>query len=268
MKTRVVLAQLSNTGIASENLEKAAEYIEKASREYRPDIVVFPELYMTNFPPETPIEDVLAQTQPLSGPFVTEMRDLAKKHGMWLIFGMSEPSPDPDDMRKTNTIVMLDSDGNIVSSYRKTHMYNAFGFRESDTMLEGNTLFEPLDTPFGKIGLFVCYEVRFPEISRRLREKGAEILIMPTAWAEGRIKSHQFHTLINARAIENGCYVVACDLCSPGYLGESVVVDPMGINVAAAGEGEQLLFAEIDTARVEEVRKKVPSFDQRRPELY
>ena len=268
MKSRFVLVQAVNSGDPSENLKKAEYYIEKAYAEYYPDVIVFPELFMTNYPPETDIDTVLASTETLEGPFVTTLRKLAKQYGMWIISGMSEPADDPEDKRKTNTTVMIDSDGKIVSVYRKTHMYNAFGFRESDTMLEGDSLFEPVDTPFGKIGLFVCYEVRFPEIARYLRSKGAEILIMPTAWAEGRIKSHQFHTLINARAIENGCYVVACDLCSPGYLGESVVVDPMGINVSCAGEGEQLLFAEIDTERIEEVRKKVPSFDQRRPELY
>ena len=78
---------------------------------------------------------------------------------------------------------------------------------------------------------------------------------MPTAWAEGKLKSQQFHTLIDARAIENTVYMVACDLCGDGSLGESCVVDPMGVNIALAGENEQLLAAVIDTDRIEEVRK-------------
>ncbi len=264
MKSKWVLAQLTNVGDPAENLEKAKKYAKQAYEEYHPDFMIFPEVYMTHYPQGTPMETVLAAAQPLDGPFVTGMRELAKKYHMWMVFGMSEPAGD----RKTNTTVMLNSDGEIVSSYRKTHLYDAFGYFESATTCPGDKFFEPVDTPFGKLGMFVCYEVRFPEVSRYQRMKGAEILLMPTAWAEGRLKSQQFHTLINARAIENGCFVVACDLCSEGSMGESVVVDPMGVNIAAAGEREQLLFAEIDTDRVPEVRRKVPSYDQRRPDLY
>jgi len=268
MKSKFVLAQLENTGDPAQNLEKAKVYAKKAYEEYRPDMMIFPEVFMTHFPVGTDRETVLAAAQPLDGPFVTGMRELAKRYGMWIVFGMSEPADRPGDPRKTNTAVMLDAGGEIVSTYRKTHLYDAFGYLESDTTFPGDAFFEPVDTPFGRIGMFVCYEVRFPEVARYQRARGAEILLMPTAWAEGRLKSQQFHTLIDARAIENGCFVVACDLCSEGCLGESVVVDPMGVNIAAAGEREQLLFAEIDTDRIPEVRRKVPSYDQRRPDLY
>ena len=156
----------------------------------------------------------------------------------------------------------------MVATYRKTHLYDAFGYKESDTNKPGDKFFEPIDTPFGRIGLFVCYEVRFPEVARYQRSKGADIIIMPTAWAEGKLKSQQFHTLIDARAIENTVYMVACDLCGAGSLGESCVVDPMGVNIALAGENEQLLAAVIDTDRIEEVRKKLPAYKDRRPELY
>ena len=112
------------------------------------------------------------------------------------------------------------------------------------------------------------YEVRFPEVARDQRRKGADILLMPTAWAAGELKSLHFRTLITARALENGVYVLACDQCGSGTIGESVAVDPMGVPVAAAGAEETLLLVRTDTDRVQEVRRRVASFDQRRPELY
>ena len=109
--------------------------------------------------------------------------------------------------------------GDIVQVYHKTHLYDAFGFKESDNIKPGDKFFEPIDTPFGKIGLFVCYEVRFPEIARYQRKMGADIIIMPTAWVKGDLKSHQFRTLITARAIENTVYLCACDLCGVDSMG-------------------------------------------------
>lgn len=268
MKSKFVLAQVTNTGDVEANLAKAKAFMAKAYEEYHPDLMVFPEIFMAHFPVGTPKETILAVSQPIDGPFVTALREEAKKYQMWLICGMSESAEDPNDRRRYNTTVVINSDGELVSSYRKTHLYDAFGYKESDTNKPGDKFFEPIDTPFGKLGLFVCYEVRFPEVARYQRSKGADIIIMPTAWAEGKLKSQQFHTLIDARAIENTVYMVACDLCSEGSLGESCVVDPMGVNIALAGENEQLLFAEIDTDRIEEVRKKLPAYKDRRPELY
>ncbi len=268
MKSKFVLAQLSNVGDAEVNLAKAKEYMAKAFEEYHPDLIVFPEVFMSHFPVGTPKDVVIAAAQPVDGPFVTALREEAKRYGMWVICGMSEAVEDPDDPRKYNTTVVLNSEGDLISTYRKTHLYDAFGYKESDTNKPGDKFFEPIDTPFGRIGLFVCYEVRFPEVARYQRSKGADIIIMPTAWAEGKLKSQQFHTLIDARAIENTVYMVACDLCGDGSLGESCVVDPMGVNIALAGENEQLLAAVIDTDRIEEVRKKLPAYKDRRPELY
>ena len=268
MKSKFVLAQLTNVGNAEENLEKAKKYMAKAYEEHHPDLMVFPEVFMSHFPVGTPNDIVIAAAQPVDGPFVTALREEAKRYGMWVSCGMSEAVEDPEDPRIYNTTVVINSDGDLVATYRKTHLYDAFGYKESDTNKPADKFFDPIDTPFGKIGLFVCYEVRFPEVARYQRSKGADIIIMPTAWAEGKLKSQQFHTLIDARAIENTVYMVACDLCSDGSLGESCVVDPMGVNIALAGETEQLLVAEIDTDRIEAVRKKLPAYKDRRPELY
>ncbi len=268
MKSKFVLAQLAAVGDAEVNLEKAKKAMAQAYEEYHPDLMVFPEVFMSHYPVGTPLDTIIAAAQTLDGPFVTALRAEAKKYGMWVICGMSEKVEEPADHRKYNTTVVINAEGELVASYRKTHLYDAFGYKESDTNKAGDKFFEPIDTPFGKIGLFVCYEVRFPEVARYQRSKGADIIIMPTAWAAGKIKSHHFQTLINARAIENTVYMVACDQCDDGCIGESVVVDPMGITIACAGEGEGLIAATIDSDRIEAVRKKLPAYKDRRPELY
>jgi predicted amidohydrolase len=263
-----VMAQMASEGSPEVNLEKAKKAIEKAVSLYHPDVVIFPELYMSLFPSGTAHEIALATAQPLDGPFVIQMREQARQHGIWLIFGMNEAVEASDDHRNYNTTLVINSEGEIVSTYRKTHLYDAFGYKESDTIKAGDRFFEPIETPFGKIGLFVCYEVRFPEVARYQRSKGADIIVMPTAWMAGKLKSHHFRTLITARAIENTVYMLACDQCNADTIGESVAVDPMGVPIASGGESEELLVARIDLDRVETVRAKLPAYKDRRPELY
>ena len=268
MQGSFVLAQVASVGEAAENLKKAEALAERAWQTYQPDVLVFPEMFMSFFPFGTERERVLAEAQPLDGPFVTRMRALAKQYGMWIVFGMNETVEDPADRRSYNTIAVVDRQGELVSAYHKTHLFDAFGHRESDAVKPGDRFFEPIETPFGRLGLFTCYELRFPEVARDQRRKGADILLMPTAWADGEHKRLHFRTLITARALENGVYVLACDQCAPGTVGESLAVDPMGLPLAVAGADETLLFVRTDTERVREVRQRVASFDQRRPELY
>lgn len=266
-QSRFVLAQMLQEGNPEVNLVRAEEAIQEACKKFQPDLMIFPEMFMSSFPVGTKRSVCLSSAQHLDGPFVTGMQRLAKEHGIWIVFGMNEKV---EDERNYNCVVVLNACGDIVSTYQKTHMYDAFGVMESKNNKPGGRLFVPIDTPFGKIGIFVCYEVRFPEIARYERMHGADIIIMPTAWVKGPWKSHHFRTLVTARAIENGLYMCACDLCGGDVMGESVVVDPMGIPIAEAKPGEEytLLCADINLDRVDEVRNKVPSFDGRRPELY
>lgn len=268
MKAKFVLAQVASVADPAVNLQKARALCAKAYETQRPDVLVFPEMFMSFFPWGTDRDTVRAAAQPLDGPFVTQMRALAKQYGVWIVFGMNERVEDPDDPRSRNTIVVLDDRGALVSAYRKTHLYDAFGYRESELVKPGDRLFAPIDTPFGRIGLFTCYELRFPEIARDQRRKGADVLLLPAAWAAGALKSLHFRTLVTARALENGVYLLACNQCCSGTIGESVAVDPMGVTLACAGAEEALLVVCTDTERLREVRSSVASFEQRRPELY
>jgi len=268
MKSTIVMAQVHSLGDPEQNLAMARDMVAEAKTRFQADLVLFPEDCMSRFPAGQAREARLGAAQPLDGPFVSGMRELARQHRVWLVFGMIEPVDDPRDDRVFNTIVVLDDQGQVVRTYRKTHLYDAFGHQESANKKPGEALFQPVETPFGKLGLFVCYEVRFPEVARYQTLHGAEIILMPTAWVRGDGKSHQFRTLITARAIENAVYMLACNQINETHIGESVAVDPMGVAIAAAGEVPQLIPCHIDTARVHAVRKKMPSFLHRRPELY
>lgn len=268
MESLFVMAQVAPTEYPKDNLEKADSLVKEVAEKYHPGMIIFPETFMSRFPAGTDIATANAVAEPLDGEFVQGMKKLAADHDVWLTFGMKETIEDPADHRCYNTVVMVNNKGEIVQTYRKTHLYDAFGYKESNEYKAGDKFFEPVDTPFGKLGLFVCYEVRFPEVARYQKAKGAEIVIMPTAWFKGDLKSHQFRTLITSRALENTFFVFACDQCGGTAMGESVAVDPMGVAFAAGNEREELIPVYVDTDRIKEVESKLPSFKDRRPALY
>jgi predicted amidohydrolase len=125
-----------------------------------------------------------------------------------------------------------------------------------------------VDTPFGKIAVFVCYELRFPEIARRMALEGAQIILVPAAWYQGPSKKEQFQMLARTRALENTVFLLACNQCGGGTTGGSLAADPMGRIMAEAGEGEQLLTIHVDTGQISEARRRLPCLEQRHPELY
>ena len=163
MKSTFVMAQLQALPDPKDNLEKAEQAIKDAKAQYNPDFMVFPERFMFQYPEGTDRKTILSASQPINGPFVTAMRKLAKEYGVWMVFGMNETVHDDNDDRNYNTSVMVDNNGEIKGTYRKTHLYDAFGHQESADTKPGNELFNPVMTPFGKFGCFRCYKIRFPE---------------------------------------------------------------------------------------------------------
>ncbi|MCW3795084.1 carbon-nitrogen hydrolase family protein [Paenibacillus sp. LS1] len=268
MTFQLVMAQFGSSSTKQENLDKAEKALEEATRIHHADIVVFPEAFMSFYQIGTPREQKLEDAEPLEGHFSTTMRALAKQYGVWVVFGTRETTEDSDDDRVYNTAVIIDSDGEIVSSYRKTHLYDAFGAKESRDIKPGTALFEPIDTPFGKLGLFVCYELRFPEIARYQALHGADIILVPSGWVRGHVKEQHWETLVTARALENTAYVVAVNQINEFYIGQSLIVDPMGVVVARGDETETLIPYRIDLERVHDVRAKLPSHLHRQAHLY
>lgn len=224
------------------------------------DLVVLPEAFARDFGP--PGSDVGPYAEPVDGPFATELARVAAERGTTVVAGMFEAGEDPD--RPWNTLLVR---GAVAAAYRKIHLYDSFGYRESDRLTAGPTTpATPATFALGgfTVGLMTCYDLRFPELARRLVDEGADLLLVPAAWVAGERKVDHWRTLVRARAIENTVYVAACGQPGPRYTGHSLVVDPLGDVVAAAEDGPALLRADLDPARVAEARRTNPSLANRR----
>lgn len=268
MKYTIALAQTEVCGSIERNLESASEMITNAAADSA-SLIVFPEAFLASFPEDASLEEKLKAARRTDSCEVRRMQELAAGNNIWVIFGMYEPAYDSakNHYKNFNTTVIIDDAGGIRSIYHKTHPYDAFNYRESDYNVMGDRLFTPIDTPFGKLGLMVCYEARFPEIARHQTLGGAEIIIMPTAWANGEGKLEQLQLLTRSRALENTVFAAMCDLCGE-RVGHSMVIDPLGNVLAEAGDDPKLLLTVIDTDLIHTVRKTVPCLANRREELY
>jgi predicted amidohydrolase len=267
MSTLIAAAQLQSSAHPDENLAKAEAVLERAAVRGA-KLVIFPEIFMAWLAPHNfKATSARRVAQSLEGPFVRGLMQAARHTGVWVVSGMLETDESSDD-KTYNTTVVIDDQGQLVAAYRKTHLYDAFGYRESDVYAQGDRLFTPIDTPFGRMGLFVCYELRFPEVARFQAERGVDFFVMPAAWVNGALKEAHWRNLVTARAIENTTYLFACGQSGNQYLGRSLLVDPMGVVLAEGSEEESLLYAEIDLQRIVRVREQLPSLRHRRTALY
>lgn len=248
------------------------------------DLLVFPESMMTRY--EVEHGAFLEAAQPIDGPFACGMNELAAKHGLWLVYTVNERNDDGGagvsgatgaaaDQAAAhatgnpyNTAVLVDATGRQQGVYRKVHLFDTDFTRESDRMAGGSALFEPVDTPFGKIGLTICYDLRFPEAARFAALRGCQLLINPAAWVSGNLKAEQWRTLLAARAIENEMFVAGVSRVDAGYIGQSAIFSPDGVMLASGGSRECLVTARIDFAEMETVRAAMPVLQHRRPDLY
>jgi len=226
----------------------------------RTDLVVFPEVFARDF--GTPGADVAPYAEELDGPFVTRLHELAREADLTVVAGMFERSEDPQ--RPYNTLVAVGPDG-LVASYRKIHLYDSFGHRESDRLLAGTV--EPVVVEVGgfKVGLMTCYDLRFPELARALVDRGAEILVVPAAWVAGERKVEHWRTLVIARAVENTVYVAAAAQPGPRYTGHSMIVAPHGdVLVELDADTDEVAWSGISRELLDEVRSTNPSLANRR----
>ncbi len=222
------------------------------------DLVVFPEAFARDFGDAS--SDVSAYAERLDGPFATEVGRVAAERGTTLVAGMFEASDDPS--RPFNTLVVR---GAVAASYRKVHLYDSFGYRESDRLSPGPTGPAVVVEVGGfRVGLMTCYDLRFPEMARALVDRGAELIVVPSAWVAGPRKVDHWRTLVRARAIENTVFVVAAGQPGPRYTGHSMVVGPLGDVLAEADEGPSLESATLRLADLAEARKTNPSLANRR----
>ncbi len=245
------------------NFGQAALHIAEAARRGS-QLVVLPELWSTAY--------ALARAPEFAGQLAATAADpgwfgqfarLAQTHHVWLAGSLLEVR----DGRYYNCLALYGPDGRLCAAYRKTHLFRLMEEEKYLAAGESLTVAEP---PWGKTGLAICYDLRFPELFRRYAVEGVRLLLLPAEWPHPR-REH-WRTLLRARAIENQCFVAACNRIGTtgnnSFFGASAVIDPWGETIIEGGEAEMLLTVTIDLAVVEIVRKRIPVFDDRRPELY
>lgn len=197
----------------------------------------------------------------LDGPFVRGLREIALREDLTLVAGLVEAA---DADRVHNTVVAVDASG-VVASYRKQHLYDAFGQCESDWVAPGD-LDEPQTfTVDGVVfGIMTCYDLRFPEAARRIVDAGAHVILVPAEWVRGPLKEQQWQTLLAARAIESTAFVAAADHPAPLGVGHSAILDPQGVTLAGLAAGEGLAVSPIDLDELARIRAVNPALQLRR----
>jgi len=219
--------------------------------------VLLPELWPSGF---FAFDRYAADSEPITGPLVEALRAKARDLCAYLLTGSFVERDGPDLF---NTALLLDPAGEILARYRKMHL---FGLQsEEKRLLRRGEEIVVVPTPWGRAGFATCYDLRFPELFRRMLDQGAEFFLVTSAWPQPR---EEAWVLLNrARAVENLAYVFACNCAgevgSKRYLGRSMIVDPMGVVVADGGSGEGIVTAEVDMGRAAELRQEFPFLDDR-----
>ncbi|HEU5419904.1 MAG TPA: nitrilase-related carbon-nitrogen hydrolase [Streptosporangiaceae bacterium] len=265
---RVALCQLPISSDPSANLARVEAAVTSAAAAGA-RLAVFPEGTQARFS-----ADLRQVAQPLDGPFCAGLARAARRAGIAVVAGVFEPAPDED--RVFNTTVAVDQSGHLAAAYRKIHLFDALGHRESDTVAPGHELVLA-DLGGLRVGFLTCYDVRFPELARALAAGGAELLVIPAAWAAGLFKEEHWVTLVRARAIENTIWVAAAGQVpdpaerptpAPTGIGRSMLVDPMGTVRLDLGSAEQVVTGDVDTAMTAQVRSVLPCLANRRDDLF
>ena len=266
---KVAAIQMPTVKDKIQNIRTAGTYIEKIKAE-NPDFVILPEMFCC--PYQTENFPVYAEKE--GGPSWQAMSDYARKYHIYLIAGSM---PEADDVGKVyNTAYIFDRDGKQIGKHRKAHLFdinvkNGQYFKESDTLTSGDhaTVF---DTEFGKMGVMICYDIRFPEFARTMVLDGARMIFVPAAFNMTTGPAH-WELTFRARALDNQIYMLGCAPArdtQAGYIswGHSIVTDPWGKVMKQLDEKEGILIEEIDLDREDQIREQLPLLKHRKSEMY
>ena len=265
---RVGLIQFSASNEVADNVTRAESMLEEAKRQGA-EIVCLQECFNTWFFAQTLDADAQAFAEPLDGASVTRMRKTAKQLSLHLVVPFYERAMAGE---LYNSAALVDDTGEILGVYRKHHIPMSSHFNEKFYFRPGNSGFPVFETALGRIGIMICYDRHFPESARALGLAGAEYVFVPTATTTRGYSRSVWETELKGHAIANGFWVtgvnrVGTELEST-YYGASVMVDPIGEIVAQAGDGEEVLVADLPRDRIEQVRKVWPFYRDRRPDAY
>ena len=265
MVMKIGLVQFKSSTNKDKNLKKIISYISKAA-DLKATLCAFPEFLMFYTDSTQTPKQLADMSETIDGEFVSSIAKSAKENSIQVVGSFYEKSRKKD--RVYDTSFIIDKSGKIISTYRKIHLYDALGFRESDKMTSGSKMAKPVKTSIGKIGMMICYDLRFPEMSRALAIAGSEVLVAPSAWVKGKMKEEHWLAINKTRAIENGCFVIAPDQVGNIYCGRSIVVDPFGNVLLDLKHKQTIGFTEIDLEKVKQTRKVLPLLKNRRPDVY
>ncbi len=264
------VVQLDPRDNYEENLKSAAELIEEgAARGAK--LLVLPEVWTYQGP--TPIQ--YAEDIP-GGKCFELLSGLAAKHHIWIHGGSITERIPGDEVKTYNTTMMIAPDGSLAAKYRKIHTFDvdvegAGSYRESDRKRPGDRIVTCDMGDMGKAGLSICYDIRFPELFRLQALEGADILCLPAAFLLMTGKDH-WEPLVRARAIENGCYMLAVGQCgqkpTAHMYGHSMIVDPWGNVIANAADRPGVSIAEIDAAYLQKARNQLYTLQNRKESVY
>lgn len=268
-KYMIAVVQMDTQNDKGENLRQACAFIDEAAG-HGVKMICFPEVM--NLIGRNVGEGGGKETVP--GYTTNRLSKKAIEHQVYIHAG-SITEEIPRERRSRNTSIMISPEGEVLAAYRKLHMFDitlsdGTAFNESDKVEPGNEIVT-VDTELGIFGMSICYDIRFPELYRIMAARGAQILLTPASFTMPTGKDH-WEPLLRARAIENGCYVVAAGQigAKPNYpaFGNSMVIDPWGTVIARAKDKPGLTYAEIDLDYLDQIRKQIPSLKNRRTDLY
>lgn len=268
-KIKIAAIQMSTVADKMENVRTVKAYLEKIKDE-NPDFVILPEMFCC--PYQT--ENFPTYAEKEGGPVWQQLSGYAKQYGIYLIGG-SMPEKDAEG-NVYNTSYIFDREGKQIGKHRKVHLFDidvkgGQTFKESDTLTAGDsdTVF---DTEFGKIGVMLCFDIRFPELSRMMVNDGAKVIFVPAAFNMTTGPAH-WELSFRTRALDNQIYMVGCAPArdvSAGYIswGHSIVTDPWGRVIDMLDEKKGILLAELDMDYEEQVREELPLLKSRRKDIY
>lgn len=268
-KIKIAAIQMSTVADKMENVRTVKTYLEKIKDE-NPDFVILPEMFCC--PYQTENFPIYAEKE--GGPVWQQLSGYAKQYGIYLIGG-SMPEKDAEG-NVYNTSYIFDREGKQIGKHRKVHLFDidvkgGQTFKESDMLTAGDsdTVF---DTEFGKIGVMLCFDIRFPELSRMMVNDGVKVIFVPAAFNMTTGPAH-WELSFRTRALDNQIYMVGCAPArdvSAGYIswGHSIVTDPWGRVTGMLDENEGILLAELDMDYEEQVREELPLLKSRRKDIY
>lgn len=262
---KVAVIQFKASTNKEVNLKKIISFISKAASK-NSTLCAFPEFMMFYTNSSQTSKQLASLAETINGNFVSTIAKAAKENKIQVVGSFYEKSRKKD--RVYDTAFIIDKSGKVISTYRKIHLYDALGFKESDKMVSGSKIAKPVKTSLGKVGMMICYDLRFPEMSRSLAAAGSEVLVAPSAWVKGNMKEDHWITINKTRAIENGCYVIAPDQVGNIYCGRSLVVDPYGKILLDMKKKQGIGFVNIDLDKVKQTRKILPLLKNRRTDVY